>query len=116
MSNSSSDCSLHRMSSFTKPSSLSQNASNQHRSYKQLPHLIPEIHSIHRPFQLKWQDWSKDPDLIEKYSVLPGPESVKNQESEKSPKEIIKAKKNKVRETRSHTPSRSTDKVDLEEF
>ncbi|GJW69751.1 hypothetical protein Tco_0126668 [Tanacetum coccineum] len=32
-------------------------------------------------------------DLIEKYSVLPGPESVKNQESEKSPKEIIKAKK-----------------------
>ncbi|GJT20041.1 hypothetical protein Tco_0878747 [Tanacetum coccineum] len=32
-------------------------------------------------------------DLIEKYSALPGPESVKNQESEKSPKEIIKAKK-----------------------
>ncbi|GKE78725.1 hypothetical protein Tco_1544845, partial [Tanacetum coccineum] len=32
-------------------------------------------------------------DLIEKYSVLPGPESVKNQESEKSPKEIIRAKK-----------------------
>ncbi|GKA79085.1 hypothetical protein Tco_0785681 [Tanacetum coccineum] len=32
-------------------------------------------------------------DLIEKYSVLPGPESVKNQESEKSTKEIIKAKK-----------------------
>ncbi|GJV36840.1 hypothetical protein Tco_1409317 [Tanacetum coccineum] len=32
-------------------------------------------------------------DLIKKYSVLPGPESVKNQESEKSPKEIIKAKK-----------------------
>ncbi|GJR31300.1 hypothetical protein Tco_1107532 [Tanacetum coccineum] len=32
-------------------------------------------------------------DLIEKYSVLPGPESVKNQESEKSLKEIIKAKK-----------------------
>ncbi|GJT37462.1 hypothetical protein Tco_0937327 [Tanacetum coccineum] len=27
-------------------------------------------------------------DLIEKYSVLPGPEFVKNQESEKSPKEI----------------------------
>ncbi|GKC01611.1 hypothetical protein Tco_0987747 [Tanacetum coccineum] len=32
-------------------------------------------------------------DLIEKYSVLPGPESVKNQESEKSPNEIIRAKK-----------------------
>ncbi|GJR94002.1 hypothetical protein Tco_0266176 [Tanacetum coccineum] len=35
-------------------------------------------------------------DLIEKYSVLPGPESVKNQESEKSPKEIIRAKKEQV--------------------
>ncbi|GKF18071.1 hypothetical protein Tco_0062989, partial [Tanacetum coccineum] len=34
--------------------------------------------------------------LIEKYSALPGPESVKNQESEKSPKEIIKAKKEQV--------------------
>ncbi|GJT08119.1 hypothetical protein Tco_0842581 [Tanacetum coccineum] len=32
-------------------------------------------------------------DLIEKYSVLPGPESIKNQESEKSPKEIIKIKR-----------------------
>ncbi|GJS51123.1 hypothetical protein Tco_0624485 [Tanacetum coccineum] len=32
-------------------------------------------------------------DLIEKYSVLPGPESIQNQESEKSPKEIIEAKK-----------------------
>ncbi|GJW63947.1 hypothetical protein Tco_0115831 [Tanacetum coccineum] len=31
-------------------------------------------------------------DLIEKYSVLPGLESVKNQESEKTPKESIKAK------------------------
>ncbi|GKF11729.1 hypothetical protein Tco_0049655, partial [Tanacetum coccineum] len=32
-------------------------------------------------------------DLIEKYSVLPGPESIKNQESEKSPKEIIRIKR-----------------------
>ncbi|GKD75267.1 hypothetical protein Tco_1333549, partial [Tanacetum coccineum] len=40
-------------------------------------------------------------DLIKKYSLLPGPESIKNQESEKSPKEIIRIK---------------TDKVDLEEF
>ncbi|GJT82547.1 hypothetical protein Tco_1056889 [Tanacetum coccineum] len=31
-------------------------------------------------------------DLIEKHSVLPGPESVKNQESEKSPKEIDPSK------------------------
>ncbi|GJT41887.1 hypothetical protein Tco_0941752 [Tanacetum coccineum] len=32
-------------------------------------------------------------DLIEKYFVLPGPESIKNQESKKSPKEIIKIKR-----------------------
>ncbi|GJT68226.1 hypothetical protein Tco_1019706 [Tanacetum coccineum] len=56
-------------------------------------------------------------DLIEKYSVLPGPESVKNQESEKSPKEIIKAKKEQGEEKQDSTYSnRSTDKVDLEEF
>ncbi|GJY67847.1 hypothetical protein Tco_0470829, partial [Tanacetum coccineum] len=35
--------------------------------------------------------------LIEKYSVLPGPESIQNQESEKSLKEIIKIKKEQVR-------------------
>ncbi|GJX25514.1 hypothetical protein Tco_0231810 [Tanacetum coccineum] len=56
-------------------------------------------------------------DLIEKYSVLPGPESVKNQESEKSPKEIIRAKKEQDEEKQDSTYSiRSTDKVDLEEF
>ncbi|GJU41185.1 hypothetical protein Tco_1194142 [Tanacetum coccineum] len=56
-------------------------------------------------------------DLIEKYSVLPGPESVKNQESEKSPKEIIRAKKEQGEEKQDSTYSiRSTDTVDLEEF
>ncbi|GJT08147.1 hypothetical protein Tco_0842609 [Tanacetum coccineum] len=56
-------------------------------------------------------------DLIEKYSVMPGPESVKNQESEKSPKEIIRAKKEQGEEKQDSTYSiRSTDKVDLEEF
>ncbi|GJU16152.1 hypothetical protein Tco_1144118 [Tanacetum coccineum] len=44
-------------------------------------------------------------DLIEKYSVLPGPESVKNQESEKSPKEIIKAKKEQGEEKQDSTYS-----------
>ncbi|GJW51531.1 hypothetical protein Tco_0092882 [Tanacetum coccineum] len=45
-------------------------------------------------------------DLIEKYSVLSGPESIKNQESKKSPKEIIRIKRNKVGETNStYTPS-----------
>ncbi|GJY75610.1 hypothetical protein Tco_0480726, partial [Tanacetum coccineum] len=56
-------------------------------------------------------------DLIEKYSVLPGPESIQNQESEKSPKEIIRAKKEQGEEKQDSTYSiRSTDKVDLEEF
>ncbi|GJV10064.1 hypothetical protein Tco_1351605 [Tanacetum coccineum] len=54
-------------------------------------------------------------DLIEKYSVLPGPKFVKNQE--KSPKEIIRAKKEQDEEKQDSTYSiRSTDKVDLEEF
>ncbi|GJU58773.1 hypothetical protein Tco_0174808 [Tanacetum coccineum] len=55
--------------------------------------------------------------LQKKYSVLPGPESVKNQESEKTPKESIKAKKVQDEEKQDSTYSiRSTDKVDLEEF
>ncbi|GJY58538.1 hypothetical protein Tco_0458430, partial [Tanacetum coccineum] len=56
-------------------------------------------------------------DLIEKYSVLPGPESIKNQESEKSTKEIIRIKREQGEEKQDSTYSiRSTDKVDLEEF
>ncbi|GJT42193.1 hypothetical protein Tco_0942058 [Tanacetum coccineum] len=42
-------------------------------------------------------------DLVEKYSVLPGPESVRNQESGKSPKEIIKAKKEQGEEKQDST-------------
>ncbi|GJV01603.1 hypothetical protein Tco_1335172 [Tanacetum coccineum] len=56
-------------------------------------------------------------DLIKKYSVLPGPESIKNQESKKSQKEIIKIKKEQGEEKQESTYSiRSTDKVALEEF
>ncbi|GJY94328.1 hypothetical protein Tco_0510689 [Tanacetum coccineum] len=55
-------------------------------------------------------------DLIEKYSVLPGPESIQNQESEKSPKEIIRIKREQGEEKQDSTLIRSTDKVDLEEF
>ncbi|GKC34227.1 hypothetical protein Tco_1046611, partial [Tanacetum coccineum] len=56
-------------------------------------------------------------DLIEKYSVLPGLESIKNQESEKSPKEIIRIKKEQGEEKQDSTYSiRSTNKVALEEF
>ncbi|GJT17469.1 hypothetical protein Tco_0876175, partial [Tanacetum coccineum] len=55
--------------------------------------------------------------LIEKYSVQPGPESIQNQESEKSPKEIIRIKREQGKEKQDSTYSiRSTDKVDLEEF
>ncbi|GJQ94781.1 hypothetical protein Tco_0005920 [Tanacetum coccineum] len=56
-------------------------------------------------------------DLIEKYSVLPGPESIKNQESKKSPKEIIRIKKEQGEKKQESTYTiRSTDKVALEEF
>ncbi|GJU47133.1 hypothetical protein Tco_1204399 [Tanacetum coccineum] len=55
--------------------------------------------------------------LIEKYSALPGPESIKNQESEKSPKEIIRIKREQGEEKQDSTYSiLSTDKVALEEF
>ncbi|GKA74495.1 reverse transcriptase domain-containing protein, partial [Tanacetum coccineum] len=53
-------------------------------------------------------------DLIEKHYVLPGPESVKNQESKKSPKEIIKAKKEQGRRTRFYLHHQVTDEVDNE--
>ncbi|GJY97018.1 retrovirus-related pol polyprotein from transposon TNT 1-94 [Tanacetum coccineum] len=51
-----------------------------------LPKITPFI-----ALQLRVQDWCKRY-LIKKYSVLPGLESIQNQESEKSPKEIIKTK------------------------
>ncbi|GKA22960.1 hypothetical protein Tco_0708922 [Tanacetum coccineum] len=56
-------------------------------------------------------------DLVEKYSVLPAPESSKKQESEKSLKEIIRIK----REQGEKKPEpmytiKSTDKAALEEF
>ncbi|GJV61228.1 hypothetical protein Tco_1467328 [Tanacetum coccineum] len=56
-------------------------------------------------------------DLIKKYSVLLGLESIKNQESEKSHKEIIIIKKEQGEEKQESTYSiKSTDKVALEEF
>ncbi|GJX30495.1 hypothetical protein Tco_0238574 [Tanacetum coccineum] len=56
-------------------------------------------------------------DLIEKYSVLPGPKSIKNQESKKSLKEIIIIKREQgEKEQESTYTIRSTDKVALEEF
>ncbi|GJX40064.1 hypothetical protein Tco_0255054, partial [Tanacetum coccineum] len=56
-------------------------------------------------------------DLIEKYSVLPGPESIKNQESKKSPKEIIRIKREQSKKEQESTYTiRSTDKVSLKEF
>ncbi|GJS48553.1 hypothetical protein Tco_0598674 [Tanacetum coccineum] len=56
-------------------------------------------------------------DLIEKYSVLSSPKSIKNQESKKSPKEIIKIKREQGKKKQESTYTiRSTDKVALEEF
>ncbi|GJW25058.1 hypothetical protein Tco_0038869 [Tanacetum coccineum] len=56
-------------------------------------------------------------DLIEKYSVLPGPESIKNQESKKSLKEIIIIKREQGEKKQESTYTiRLTDKVALEGF
>ncbi|GJZ38663.1 hypothetical protein Tco_0585226 [Tanacetum coccineum] len=56
-------------------------------------------------------------DLIEKYSMLPGLESIKNQESKKSLKEIIIIKKEQGEKKQDSSYTiRSTDKVALEEF
>ncbi|GJR60953.1 retrovirus-related pol polyprotein from transposon TNT 1-94 [Tanacetum coccineum] len=46
--------------------------------------------------------------LIKKYSVLPGPESIQNQESKKSPKEIIITKREQGEEKQDSTYSIST--------
>ncbi|GJV58875.1 hypothetical protein Tco_1464975 [Tanacetum coccineum] len=80
-------------------------------------------HSIPSPSaMMAGQDWRRESavkktDLIEKYSVLPGPESIKNQESKKSPKEIIIIKKEQGEEKQESTySSGSTIKVALEEF
>ncbi|GJS72030.1 hypothetical protein Tco_0704871 [Tanacetum coccineum] len=55
-------------------------------------------------------------DLIEKYSVLPGPESVKNQESEKSPKEIIRSYNNHPISPRDHSIHRTSAKNLIEKY
>ncbi|GJX02888.1 hypothetical protein Tco_0188804 [Tanacetum coccineum] len=75
------------------------------------------IRDEERSYFLLWVLERHTADLIEKYFVLPGPESAKNQESEKSPKEIIKAKREQGEEKQDSTYSiRSTDEFDLEEF
>ncbi|GKB73631.1 hypothetical protein Tco_0935043 [Tanacetum coccineum] len=68
---------------------------------------LPEIHyHSHSSPSAKSTRWSKRSLKV-----------VKNQESEKTPKEIIKAKKEQDEEKQDSTYSiRSTDKVDLEEF
>ncbi|GKC84176.1 hypothetical protein Tco_1139893 [Tanacetum coccineum] len=56
-------------------------------------------------------------DLIGKYFVLSGLETIKNQESKKSPKEIIKIKREQDEKKQESTYTiRSTDKVALKEF
>ncbi|GJV24276.1 hypothetical protein Tco_1376971 [Tanacetum coccineum] len=71
--------------------------------------LIPKMSHIlsHRHWNKQHDDASLRflndtlPDLIEKYSALPGPGSIKNQESEKSPKEIIRIQKGTRMQTES---------------
>ncbi|GJQ92122.1 hypothetical protein Tco_0003261 [Tanacetum coccineum] len=107
---------------------------NQHGSDNQSPHhSLKSLHSIAlipaKSGKIETRRITKLDDallkvlerhtagLIEKYSALPGPESIQNQESEKSPKEIIRTKKEQGEEKQDSTYSiRSTDKVDLEEF
>ncbi|GKA80562.1 hypothetical protein Tco_0787254, partial [Tanacetum coccineum] len=56
-------------------------------------------------------------DLVEKYSVLPALESSKKQESEKSPEEIIRIKREQEEKKQEPTYTiKSTDKAALEEF
>ncbi|GKA67244.1 hypothetical protein Tco_0767052 [Tanacetum coccineum] len=56
-------------------------------------------------------------DLVEKYSVLPTPESSKKQESEKSPEEIIRIKREQEEKKQEPTYTiKSTDQAALEEF
>ncbi|GJQ95611.1 hypothetical protein Tco_0006750 [Tanacetum coccineum] len=56
-------------------------------------------------------------DLVEKYSVLPAPESSKKKESKKSPEEIIRIKREQEEKKQEPTYTiKLTDKAALEEF
>ncbi|GJR60401.1 hypothetical protein Tco_1502563 [Tanacetum coccineum] len=98
--------------SSSKPSLLVTPPPINTEAMQQSPQILPEITSIHRPSAKSGKIGTRmsklfdnylgqhlmnallkvlerhTADLIEKYSVLPGPESVKNQESEKSPRAI----------------------------
>ncbi|GJU70314.1 hypothetical protein Tco_1256573 [Tanacetum coccineum] len=84
-----------------------------------LPEITPFIALQLRVARLEQEmsEVKKTDHSADKYSVLPGPESIKNQESKKSPKEIIIIKRKQGEEKQESTYSiRSTDKVALEEF
>ncbi|GJW92649.1 hypothetical protein Tco_0170202 [Tanacetum coccineum] len=84
-----------------------------------LPEITPFIALQLRVAKLE-QDMSEvketDNNLIEKLFVLPGPESIKNQESKKSPKEIIRIKREQgfKRPTRKHDSDDDEDDDDDE--
>ncbi|GKA93179.1 hypothetical protein Tco_0815165 [Tanacetum coccineum] len=117
------DFSSPKPSSLVTPLPINTEATNNTQSY-------PRERSLYyRPSAKMWQIGTKlddallrilerhTADLIEKYSVLPGPESIKNQESEKSLKEIIRIRKEQGKQKQESTYSiRSTNKVALEEF
>ncbi|GKA37984.1 hypothetical protein Tco_0724549 [Tanacetum coccineum] len=99
--------------SLVTPPTNQQEAYNNHT-----PISIFSLNHFHSsPFSKKWQFGEEihTADLIEKYSALPGPESIKNQESEKSPKEIIRIKREQGKEKQDSTYS-FKHKVALEEF
>ncbi|GJW43758.1 hypothetical protein Tco_0072557 [Tanacetum coccineum] len=105
------------MSHLQRQSLLVTHPPIQHGSYNKSPQSLPEITAFHRPsskrLQLIPKIWNHEKILL----CMPGPESIKNQESEKSPKEIIRAKKEQGEEKQDSTYSiRSTDIVNLEEF
>ncbi|GKA29217.1 hypothetical protein Tco_0715462 [Tanacetum coccineum] len=90
-------------------------STNQLGSLQQFIHL-PEITPF-IPSSKSGKIGQMSLNLIEQYSALPGLESIKNQESKKSPKEIIRIKREQGEEKQDSTYSiRSTDKVALKEF
>ncbi|GKC02132.1 hypothetical protein Tco_0993742 [Tanacetum coccineum] len=108
--------------SLVTPPTNQQEAYNNHT-----PISIFSLNHFHSsPFSKKWQFGEEVCDVKRlitlpfnrentSYSALPGPESIKNQESEKSPKEIIRIKREQGKEKQDSTYS-FKHKVALEEF
>ncbi|GJU48722.1 hypothetical protein Tco_1218277 [Tanacetum coccineum] len=111
------DVSSTKPSSLVTPPPINTEATTITTSLPEITPFIALQLRVARLEQEMSEGFNRIPNLIEKYSALPGPESIKNQESEKSPKEIIRIKREQGEEKQDSTYSiRSTDKVALEEF